>query len=453
MSRAETGRYAAPVPTPTSTRDRGPFARLIRNASVLLAGKSLNGVISLAYTALAARALGIEGLGLLVLVHAYAQAVGELAKFQSWQAVLRYGAVALRTNDTAHVARIIRATARLDLISAAVGVTLGATAAWLAGSWLGWPEDMAPLAALYSLSAIFIVGGTPVGILRLFDRFDMLAFQNTSGSLIRLAGAALLYGLGGGLEEFLAVWFLATLVSGTLLIGAALRELRRRGIRMAGGGTWRAPTDAHPDFWRFVWSTNLSATIALAPNQLATLGVGMLLGPAAAGLYRVARQLGDALAKPAKLLVPAIYPEIARLSAEDDAARLRHLVLQTVGLSAAVSLVVLAVLALVGRPILVMIAGPPFAEGYQVMLLLGAAASITLWSFPLEPLLMTSGRIGPALRTRMAGAFVHVVLLVTLVWSIGLNGAGLAAVAGALTGFVGLLLPTWRWLRNPPARP
>ncbi|MGQ9367810.1 lipopolysaccharide biosynthesis protein [Azospirillum sp. ST 5-10] len=437
---------------PSSGRgaERGPFARLIRNVSVLLTGKSLNGVLSLAYTALAARALGLEGLGLLVLVHAYAQAVGELAKFQSWQAVLRYGAMALRQDDTAHLGRIIRATMRLDLLSATVGVVVGGAVAWLAGPWLGWPAELAPLVALYTVSSAFMVGGTSVGVLRLFDRFDLLAFQNTSGSLVRLVGAALLYGVGGGLEAFLAVWFAATLVAGLLQIASAWRELRRRGVRVAGRGPRRPLTADHADFWRFVWSTNLTATIALAPNQFATLGVGFLLGPAAAGLYRIARQLGEALTKPAKLLVPVIYPEFARLSAEEDLASLRRLVLQAVALSAAVSVAVLAVLAAAGEAILVLIAGPPFAAGYPVMLMLGVAASITLWSFPLEPLLMATGRVGPALRTRLASALTHAGLLVVLVWAVGLNGAGLAAIAGALTGFVGLLLPTWSWLRRAP---
>lgn len=443
-SRAETDRHALSGPTAGS----GPLARLIRNASVLLAGKSLNGILSLAYTALAARALGLEGLGLLVLIHAYTQTVGELAKFQSWQAVLRYGAVALNNNDNPHIARILHVTIRLDVISAILVVTLGSAAAWFAGPWFGWPRDIVPLAALYTLSAAFMVGGTPVGILRLFDRFDVLAFQSTIGALIRLIGAALLYGLGSGLKGFLAVWFLATLTAGILLIRAAFRELRCRGVILAGTKPWRTPTEVHPDFWRFVWSTNLTATVALASNQFATLGVGLLLGPAAAGLYRVARQFGDALAKPTRLLIPAIYPELARLSARNDKAHLRRLVLQTVMLSAVSSLMVLVVLVLAGRPILVLIAGPPFAAGYPVMLLFGGAASVTLWSFPLEPLLMAMGRIWPALWTRVAGALTHAVLLIILVSSIGLSGAGWAAIAGALTGLIGLLLSTWLSLRK-----
>ena len=75
------------------------LGRIFVNAAILVTGKGANAIFSLAYLALAVRALGIETLGLLVLIHTYAQVVGEVVKLRSWEAVLRYGMPALQQNQ------------------------------------------------------------------------------------------------------------------------------------------------------------------------------------------------------------------------------------------------------------------------------------------------------------------------------------------------------------------
>src|SRR3546814_2067390 len=77
-----------------------PWCKPFRSAGVLLLGKTTEGLFAIVYTALAARALGLEAFGALVLLHGFIMAVADLARFQSWQIVLRYGAQALNAGDT-----------------------------------------------------------------------------------------------------------------------------------------------------------------------------------------------------------------------------------------------------------------------------------------------------------------------------------------------------------------
>src|SRR3546814_11910895 len=74
-------------------------------------------------------------------------------------------------------------------------------------------------------------------------------------------------------------------------------------------------------------------TLTLAFTHAGTLVVGWFLGPTDAALYRIARQVGAAIAKPAKLATPALYPELARLWARGSTQDLYRLALQ-VGLAA-----------------------------------------------------------------------------------------------------------------------
>src|SRR4029450_7460952 len=108
--------------------------------------------LSIAYTAIAARALGVKGLGVLVMINAFAQLLGDVVKIQSWQTVLQYGAEPLAEKRLDELQRVIRFTLLLDLLSGLVGVAAGVLAAFVFGRYLGWTEGEAPLAAGYMLS-------------------------------------------------------------------------------------------------------------------------------------------------------------------------------------------------------------------------------------------------------------------------------------------------------------
>jgi hypothetical protein len=72
--------------------ERPVLTRVLANAGTLLGGRSINAVVSLGYIALTARGLGKAQMGVIVLITTFAQFLGEVVKFQSWQTVLQYGA-------------------------------------------------------------------------------------------------------------------------------------------------------------------------------------------------------------------------------------------------------------------------------------------------------------------------------------------------------------------------
>ncbi|QJE72465.1 lipopolysaccharide biosynthesis protein [Aerophototrophica crusticola] len=432
--------------------------RLFANAGILLGGKGFNAVFSLGAMAVAARALGVEQFGILVLIHTFTQAIGEIAKFQSWQAVLRYGTPALVDGRVGDLQRLIRFTVLLDASAAVAGMVFSVALAWVLGPRFGWPAELLPAAALYVTSVLFMVTATPTGVLRLVDRFGVLSVQGTLGNLVRLLAGAAAWAWGGGIEWFLAAWYLATVVAGVYLIHAGWKELKVRGLldgfRWRGGGLTRG----FDGIWKFVFSTNLNATLELAFTHIGTLVVGWYLGPKDAALFRVARQVGEALAKPAKLLVPAIYPELARLSAAGEHKTMRDLALRSALLAGAGASLGLGLVWLAGEWLLGLVLGPDFIPAYPVMIWLVAAAVVGIWAFPLEPVLISSGEAGAALRARIWSSAVYLPVLFLAVQSYGLIGAGWARLFASVVVFAAFLLPVIRWFRGqalpatPPAR-
>ena len=365
------------------------------NAALLMGGKGFNAVVMLGTTALAARALGLETFGALVLITSFAQAAADIAKFQTWQVLLQYGQGALERGDHEPFQSVLRFSVLLDVLSAALSVLLAVTAVWLAWPWLGWPEPLRSAATLYMLSAAFIVPGTPLGVLRATNRFDLLAIRSGGGALLRFVGAVLGWWLGWGIEAFLWLWALTN--AGSLLMSAQASErvLSARGLLT--GWQWRQGplTPAIEGIWRFVWHNNANLSLGVASTQLFTLMVGALVGTGEAGLFHVGRQLADTFSKAGDLLVAALYPELIRLREGADMAGLRRAALRISLATGAVATVLLLVVSGFANPLLAWVLGAPVTSALFAVLL-SAAAVVRLWGLPLEPLLISTGRIGVA---------------------------------------------------------
>lgn len=433
---------------------RGPFRQILANAGILLGGKALNGGLSLGATAIAARALGVETFGLLVLIHAYVQTIGEIAKFQSWQALLQYGTAPLLEGRRADFQRVLRFSLLLDAISGVGGIVIALVGIQLIGGALGWPVAMAPQVSAYALVIVFMVSATPTGALRLLDRFDLLAWQSSIDSWVRVIGAGIAWHLDAGLEVFLAIWFGGQIVAFVFLFGAAHLSLRRHGALAGFRLRHNGPlTEGFPGLWSFVWSTNFNSTLALAFTHVGTLMVGALLGARDAALFRVAKQLGDAVAKPAKLIVPALYPELARLSMGGDTAMLRKLVRQLALTAGGSATVLLVIAALIREPALRVLVGEAFVPAKDVLLWLLGASVVSLWALPLEPLLMSTGGAGAAFKMRLAVTVVYLPMLYWATREWGLLAAGVAAVVGAILLFAGQLWLVLRWYRRSKLTP
>ena len=418
--------------------------RVVTNAGMLLGGRTINAVLSLAYMAMAARALGVRELGVLVLIQAFAQFLGDVVKLQSWQTIIHYGARPLGEGQVTAFQRVLRFTLVLDAASTVLGIAVGVAGCFLFAGRLGWTQAEAPSAAVFMLTIAFMVSATPVGLLRIFDRFDVMARQAALIAFLRMIGSALALFFMPTLTGFLLAFAFGTVGSWLYLAGSALGELRRR--KLLEGFSWGGKLDEGlPGVWPFAWNTNLSTTLEVAFTHAATLMVGALVGPTPAAFWRVGRQVADAIAKPAKLMVPALYPELARLRAEQRHSAMWRLATQVGLLGGSLGVVLLAISAFAGPPLLALVMGPGFAPAATVMTWQVGAAVIGVLALPLEPMLISLGKPGLAVRVRLAVGALFLTILPLLVTRFGLIGAGAGLAAAACALALGML---WFILRE-----
>lgn len=422
----------------------GILKRLASNTGLLIGGRAGNAVLGLAYMALAGRSLGVKTLGLLVLIHAFAQLMGEIAKFQSWQCVLQFAAKPLAENRRADFQNVLRFTVGLDGIGAVLGPAAGIAGALMFADRLGWGRAHAADAAAYMVVILAMAISTPIGLMRLFNRFDVLAAQTVIVSAGRLAGCAIAAWMHAPLEGFLLAWGFGQMAGFAYLCAMTLRELNRR--RLLSGFAFRGgKLDAGiPGAWRFAWNTHISATLDSGLTHVATLGVGMLLGPSAAALWNVGRRIADAIAKPAKLISQPLYPELARLRAASNEGMMMRVVARVALIAGGVAGLLLAAAMFAGPGVLHLAMGEAFAAAAPVMRWQLAAVTIAVLALPLEPMMISLGRPGWVVAVQSAAIMTFVGMLCLLGPIMGLTGAGAALVAAEAVLGGGLLAALMR---------
>lgn len=421
---------------------------LLKNSGYLGASKIVAAIAAVATLAFTGRALGVTLFGLLILIHSYAQAASSLAKFQSWQVIVRYGGQGLAAGRPEDFKIATGFALGLDLLSGIVGMLLAMAILPLIGRWFGIPVEYIPLAILYCAVIPTMQAMTPGGVLRTLDRFDLIAWQGTTYPIARMILAGIAWAMDAPFEAYVAIWFVTDLGGDLFLWWLSWRELKREG--MADAMRPRLKPHPLPGAWRFAIRVNLTSSLTAAWGPIARLIVGGLLGPASAALYAIAATLADSAQKPADLLTRAFYPEVMRMDVSTK--RPWKLMLRGAALAAMTGLAAMLVAVLAGEPIIRAIFGDQFDGAYPVLIVLVLAPFLIMISFPLPPMLYAVHREDAPLTARIIGTIIYFAIVGPLSWQFGVTGAAAAFVIATAAMVAILIVQVWREYHRVRAR-
>jgi O-antigen/teichoic acid export membrane protein len=423
------------------------FRSLLKNSSYLAASRIVAAVASLATVSLAAHGLGLLLFGALILITSYAKAASGISKFQSWQLIVRYGGRALHGQIEDFKTSTGFAFA-LDAVSGVGGMLVAVAILPLVANWVGIEPDQLWLAMFYCTLLPTMGAATPSGVLRALDRFDLISWQSTASPIGRVILVIIAYFANAPFVAYVAAWYVTDLGGDLYLWFLAWRELKRRGLLEGIRPTLRPET--LPGAWRFAIHVNLNASVQAVWGPIARLVVGGLLGPAGAALFRVASSLSDSAAKPADLLAKAFYPEIVRMDLTSK--KPWKLMLRGTALASAVALLVILILLLGGKTLVTWLFGKEFLGAYDALIILMVVPFISVFSFPLPPMLYALDRPDAPVTARLIGSAVFFLSIAPLCWSLGVVGAAIAFVLGNVTTVAVMIVQLQREYRRvrPP---
>ena len=409
---------------------------LLRNTSYLGMSRAVAAVCGIATIALAGRGLGLLLLGTLILITSYTKAVSGLAKFQSWQVIVRYGGHGVAHGDPEHFKIATGFAFSLDLMSGIAGMLIAVAFLPFISEWVGIQPQYLWLGMLYCTLLPTMGAATPSGILRVLDRFDLIGWSDTLTPISRAILIAFAYFANAPFAAYVAAWYVTDLAGDLFTWYLAWRELRRTG-HLEGIRPTLRPTVLQ-GAWRFAIDVNLAASVQAVWGPTGRLVVGGLLGPAGAALFRVASTLADAAQKPADLLGRAFYPEIIRMDLTTKAPW--KLMSRIMVLASGVAVFAIGLLLVGGKPLMGVVFGKAFLGAYAPLVILMLVPFLGVFSFPLTPMLYALGRSDAPLKAKLIASAVFFGSIAPLCWNFGIIGAAIALVLGNAANVTTMML-------------
>jgi len=424
--------------------------RIGKNFGKLLGGRGVAAVLEVITVAILARSLSPTNFGQLVLVQTYVQMVRGVFNFRLFETVVRFGVPAHDSGNHPSFRRLLRFTLLIDIAASGASVVVAILAVPLAGMLFDWDHNLIVGAMIYSSILLTSAKDTPKGILRVFDRFDLLGIQLMISPALRLLGVLIISWGSGEVLSFIVVLALGTLVGNIYLIARGWMEFGRQ----VGGNLLRGPSikgwrDEFPGLREFITIVYLQSNLDNVQKQAPTLLAGAFLGAASAGLLRIAREATKILSKPGALLQQVLFPNLVRLWTRRTA-NFRAILLRVVLVSSLFGLVFIVASLFGGRLLLSSALGPDYADAAPLMSLLLVAATMELVIFLLRSGGYAMGLAGKILWLHLSSAVIYVVAFVLLTPSLGLMGPGYAACFSATVTLFGIRWLVSRGLRDVP---
>lgn len=426
--------------------------RVAANTGLMVGSKALAAIFGFLSLFIALKSISLATLGIVLFLHSYHLMFAQLATFQAWQTIIRFGMEDIHNDDSSSLAKLIKFGFKLDIISAVVAF-IAAVAFFPVFILLQdafpavfdkLPEDidmrsLYPLVILYCSLLLIRLRGSSIGVFRLFDRFDTLAWHAMIMTGVRLIGVIIAVKIGTGLEGYLIAWFVGSLVDYLMLPLLAGRELSKRKLL---GTVWRAKNSIFKQrkgVWPFVWKANIDSSLAACNVHLPVLLVMGVFGPVWVTVYRLAEEIAKLLSEGVKLLDQVIYPELAKMVSAGEAAKIWRLVMRSAFILLSFGLMASLIIWLSLASILEYFSLDDFREVAPLASLLVTAAALLGMAAPLYPVLYATNHPERAIYARGAGVFVYIISFFVLSATIGHMAPGWAAIAGNLVA-VGLVM-------------
>jgi O-antigen/teichoic acid export membrane protein len=405
------------------------FRRLFVNSGKLLSARTIAAVIGLAVTVLTARALGPEKYGILALVVVYVSTISTLVTFNAWQAIIKYGAEAQQAKDLIGLQQLIRFGFALDVSSGIIGTILAIALSELVINLLSWEQSIQGLLIVYSPLILFTLGGTPTGVLRLFDRFDLLSYAAVIAALIKLAGVFWCLLTGQDLFGFILVYLLTGITAQLYLIAVALWVIKMNGLSSFFFAPLRGFRRRFPGIIDYVWTTNFQSSVRMVSRQVDEFIIAAFTTPTDLGLYKIAKQFSQVLVMATDPLYQSIYPELSRLWAANNILRFRSLIKRSTFLVANVALIGWLIFVVFGQQIILITVGAIYYDSYWLTVWYMLAVVIAIITYSFQPAMLAIGLPRESFKIQVIATIVYLLTLIPLVgWWFGVVGAAIGYI-------------------------
>lgn len=414
-----------------SFSDGGLQMRHLTQIGHLLSGNAMSSLLMLISTAIAARAMTTEKFGIFVMVLTFVRLVERIARFESWQPLIKFATDAEVDGDRDRLARLYLYGLLLDIAAALVAALAALALVALFGPLIGIPDGYLELVAICCVGTLFNITGMPTAALRLAGQFRTIAYSQLVAQVLRIVLAVICWWRALGVESFLIAWTAAQIFGAMIFLAFGFAALKAQSVPNPLLASPRHLRRDFPGFLSFASSTNLSMTMRTLTQEADTLLVGALAGASPAGFYHIAKRLAKLAQQVGAQAQAVMYPDMARLWAGGKFAELRLITLRIQRILGIIGLAVLIAVTLFGETLVTLAVGSKYDDIGPLLIAQVISVIFIMHTAPSRSVLLSMGRPQLVLCVAGLGTAIFFATAVFLIPSLGAMGASIAQIAFA----------------------
>ena len=403
------------------------FRKLLKNIVTLISGNMGAALLGLVSLTLSLKVLGITTFGIFTVIQTYVLVFDGLLNFQSWEAIIRYGTIAKASNDIELLKGYIKLGFFIDLSSAIFGTFCAYLLTGYFGAKFLWSDEIILFTRIFSITILFNLSGTFIGILRIYGEFKAFSFQKIISAILKLIGVIIAFIFHGSLFYFILITIITKITGNIILIVMANRVCSINGI----SGWWKSNIKDSKEFLKFAFWTNINSTVAIPYREMDKIIAGTISYEAVA-VYKLFKQIASMVGKIVAPIYQATYPELATLISEKKYKE-GFSVVKKIAVIILVSGVALWIIVAPLSPVwLRFFFGKEIASSWVLLSIFLGITVITNSFVALDPLFVALGYIKYKFILNVSGSIIYLGLAYFLSIKIGLLGIILAGLVQSL---------------------
>jgi len=352
-------------------------------------GNAISSILGLGSLILTVKAIGSESFGLFILAQTYVIIIDQLASFQSWQAVIKYGSELIIKKNIDEFKSLIKFSMILDCLSIALSLIIALVCLKYVSNFFKWDSITQKIAFFYSLTLLTHFTNSSVGIIRVFNNFKLLSKINIFVSAFKLIAVLILFLLKEKAIYYFLIWILSDAAYFIILFVSAQRILISNGMNK----WWRVRIYNYKAVLKFTLWTNLNSTINIPTNFFDVFIISKIISNIEVGIYKTFKQITEIVGKFSSAFDYVIFPQLSFMVAEKDEKKSIKLVIKIGFLIFFIGLPVVLILGLTSKYWLNFFLGSNFSDKWMVFFLFLLVKLIMMIFVGVNPLFISFGYV------------------------------------------------------------
>lgn len=296
------------------------WKNLFKNSFWAFFGDASASAITFIISIILIKIIGSESYGILILAQSYMNIMDVIINIQSWRSTIQYGQKAIVDGNDKELHSYVKLGCIMDISTAILCFIISILLPNLIGGFLHWSNEMILCSEIFAITIISHFAGTPTAILRLFNKYNLVALSKTLSAIFKITAIVAYYLITKNLNlvSSTIIFMLTDFMGNILLVIFAFYHYSKK-YKIADIIKAKMPKDAKSFISYTLWGT-LSEIVDL-PVQTIDVFIVSVLGNATVAIYKIFKQIIGIISKVTGPIQQSILPQFSELSAKGNEKR------------------------------------------------------------------------------------------------------------------------------------